>query len=425
MFKRIPGTHDILPHEMSLWHALEHAARRIFTLYNYTEIRPPIIEEASLFDRSLGEFAEIVQKQMFVIKHGEDTYALRPEGTASIVRAYIENNLDKTTGFLKAYYMGPMFRLERPQKGRQRQFHHIGCEAIGSAAPGIDVEVIALADTLLKEMHISGYRIVLNSLGCLEDKISLTELLKKDLAGKRQDLCQECQTRFDKNILRILDCKHDVCKEIVKGINIGERYLCAECLAHFSSVKEGLDALGIAYTVSPHLVRGLDYYTRTVFEIKHDSLGAQDAIGAGGRYDNLVEELGGAKTASVGFAFGVERLLLAADHLPVVPPEKLVYVVSMGDAARRFTMTLAHMLRGNGFRVDMDYEGKSLKGAMRKANDQSAAVVLIVGDNELAKQSVMVKDMRVSQQREVPVAGLVEELTRILQMHNQPEGTIS
>lgn len=412
MFKRIPGTRDILPQEMSMWHALEQAARRIFSLYNYAEIRPPIIEEAKLFDRSLGEFAEIVQKQMFVIKHGEDTYALRPEGTASIVRAYIENNLDKAAGFFKVYYMGPMFRLERPQKGRQRQFHHIGCEAIGSSAPGIDVEVIALADALLKEMHISGYRIVLNSLGCLEDKLALTEILKKDLAAQRGDLCQECQSRFDKNILRILDCKNDACKEIVKGINIGDRYLCADCKVHFTSVKEGLDALGVVYTVSPHLVRGLDYYTRTVFEIKHDSLGAQDAIGAGGRYDNLVEELGGEKTASVGFAFGVERLLLVASEIPVVAPEKLIYIVSMGDAARYFSIILAHNLRRDGFRVDMDYEGKSLKGAMRKANDESAEVVLIVGDNELAKQSVMLKDMRVSQQREVPVANLGDELKK-------------
>ncbi len=412
MFKRIPGTRDILPHEMSKWHALEHVARRIFSLYNYVEIRPPLIEESRLFDRSLGEFAEIVQKQMFIIKHGEDSYALRPEGTASIVRAYIENNLDKTTGFLKAYYMGPMFRLERPQKGRQRQFHHIGCEAIGSGAPGIDIEVIALADALLTEMRISGYRIVLNSLGCLHDKKALTDILKKDLAGKRQELCQECQGRFDKNILRILDCKLDGCKEIVKGIDIGQRYLCNDCSGHFNAVKEGLDALGILYTVSPHLVRGLDYYTRTVFEIKHDSLGVQDAIGAVGRYDNLVEELGGVPTASVGFAFGVERLLLVSQDVPEIPPEKLIYIVSLGEAAKRFSLTLAHALRRDGFRVDMDHEGKSLKGAMRKANDVSAAGALIIGDNELAKQCVMVKDMRTSQQREIALAVLSEELKK-------------
>ena len=316
MFKRIPGTKDILPDEVQLWQKIEKTSREIFSLYNFREIRPPLVEEESLFNRSLGQTAEIVQKQMFIIKNKEDVYALRPEGTASIVRAYIENNLDKTSGFVKLYYLGPMFRLERPQKGRLRQFHHIGCEVIGSTEPNSDVEVVSLADTLLRSYDISGYKIKLNTLGCSKDKAELSSYIAESLKKKASKLCDDCKIRIEKNPLRILDCKNETCREVVSSLNISDSHICPECKSHFAKVREGLDTLGIKYEITSLLVRGLDYYTGTVFEITHPELGAQDAIGAGGRYNNLVEELGGAKTGAVGFAFGVERLILTIKPNP-------------------------------------------------------------------------------------------------------------
>ena len=278
MYKRVSGTKDILPEECFFWLKIEQLSRQTFSIYNYKEIRTPVIEDVALFNRSLGESTEIVQKQMFLINNKEDIYALRPEATASIVRSYIENNLDKVSGFIKLFYIGPMFRRERPQKGRLRQFHHIGCEAIGSGEPDIDIEIITLADTLLKTYSIGGYKIKINSLGCNKDKQELVSSLQKRLKGKISELCDDCQVRFERNVLRILDCKNEVCQKAVSKLGIQNDYLCSDCKAHFVKVKDGLDCLGMEYEVLPYLVRGLDYYTRTVFEIKHDALGAQDAI---------------------------------------------------------------------------------------------------------------------------------------------------
>jgi len=410
MFKKVPGTRDILPDEASQWQNIEQACRNIFSVYNYKEIRPPLLEEASLFDRSLGKASEIIQKQMFLIKNKQDLYALRPEGTASIVRAYIENNLDKQAGFIKLYYLGPMFRLERPQKGRLRQFHHIGCEAIGSQDPSLDVEIISLADNLLKGLSIGGYKLKINSLGCAKDKKELAANLRKLLKGKVNKLCPDCQRRFKTNVLRILDCKNEACREAVSKINLKEANLCPECKAHFTKVKQGLDSLKVNYEVLPYLVRGLDYYTRTVFEISHAGLGAQDALGAGGRYDNLVKELGGEQIGAIGFAFGVERLLLAAGSKPSGVSKKLVYLITLGEEAKKQGQNLLDELRKNGISCDTDYEFKSLKGAMRKANDLGAASVLILGDDELKKGVVTIKNMTSGEQKEIRIENLVEEL---------------
>lgn len=411
MYKRVSGTRDILPEECFFWLKIEQLSRQIFSIYNYKEIRTPVIEEAALFRRSLGESAEIVQKQMFLINNQEDVYALRPEATASIVRSYIENNLDKTTGFIKLFYIGPMFRRERPQKGRLRQFHHIGCEAIGSREPEVDIEVISLADTLLKAYSIAGYKIRLNSLGCNKDKQGLSSILHKQLKNKLNELCGDCQVRFERNILRILDCKNEACRQVVAKLDINDKYLCADCRGHFTKVRAGLDYLDLKYELSPYLVRGLDYYTRTVFEISHDRLGAQDAICAGGRYDNLVSELGGPDVGAMGFAFGMERLLLVAK-----PPsdqatrKNLVYVVTLGDEAKLQGLRLLAELRNKGIAADTDYENKSLKGAMRKANDAGARYVLIIGEDELKKKTVTLKDMVSSQQKEVKTELLINEL---------------
>ena len=411
MFKRVPGTKDILPEETASWQKIEETSRNIFSLYNYKEVRPPLIEEAALFNRSLGESTEIVQKQMFLIKNKEGLYCLRPEATASIVRAYIENNLDKMVGFIKVYYIGPMFRLERPQKGRLRQFHHIGCEAIGSPDADLDVEVISLADNLLKSLTIDNYKIKINSLGCTKDKKELNVILHKALKDKLNKLCVDCKTRFRKNTLRILDCKNEVCQEVVRKMDLHDAHLCPECKAHFAKVRKGLDSLKINYAVLPHLVRGLDYYTGTVFEIAHEKLGAQDALGAGGRYNNLVKELGGPDIGAIGFAFGVERLLLvtrAPEHRST--SGKLVYLISLGEKAKDEGLKLLDDLRKKGIACDTDYEGKSLKGAMRRANDLGARFVLILGEDELKKNVVTLKDMASGEQKEIKSGELMREL---------------
>lgn len=411
MFKKVSGTKDILPDETILWQRLEEISRNTFSLFNFKEIRPPLIEEAALFNRSLGESTEIVQKQMFLINNKDETYALRPEGTVSIVRAYIENNLDKTSPFNKFYYIGPMFRLERPQKGRLRQFHHIGCEVIGSFDPALDVEVISLAETLLRNFSIGGYQIKINSLGCAVDKKKLIEVLRKGLNTKADKLCDECKNRLINNPLRVLDCKNDSCKEVVAELNFKAEYLCADCQGHFTKVKQGLDSLKIDYQINPHLVRGLDYYTGTVFEITHVDLGAQDAIGAGGRYNNLIKELGGPQTGAIGFAFGIERLLLVSKLKVENIKKNLIYLITLGDQAKAYGLKLLDELRKMNITADTDYEGKSLKGAMRQANDMAARFVLIIGDDEIAKGIITLKDMRLGEQREVKSSEIVKEIT--------------
>jgi histidyl-tRNA synthetase len=410
MFKRVSGTKDILPDELNIWQKLEETSRNIFSLYNFKEIRPPLIEDAALFNRSLGEGTEIVQKQMFLINNKNENYVLRPEGTASIVRAYIENNIDKSSGFSKFYYMGAMFRLERPQKGRLRQFHHIGVEAIGSADPLLDVEIISLADNLLRNYLIDGYKIKINTLGCPEDKKKLTDTLRNSLKNKLDSLCPECKNRYEINPLRILDCKNESCKKITLELDIHDEYLCQECKEHFSKVKTGLDALKINYEVSNRLVRGLDYYTGTVFEISHADLGSQDALGAGGRYNNLVSELGGPKASAIGFAFGVERLLLVTKLKAENNSNKLTYLITLGDKARQYGINLLDELRKNNICADCDYESKSIKGAMRKANDLGARFVLIIGDDEINKGIITLKEMSSGAQKEVKAEDIIKEL---------------
>ncbi|MFA5287236.1 MAG: histidine--tRNA ligase [Candidatus Omnitrophota bacterium] len=410
MFKRVSGTKDILPEESGIWQEIEEISRKVFSLYNFKEIRPPLIEDAALFNRSLGESTEIVQKQMFFINNGDEKYALRPEGTASIVRAYIENNLDKTSQFSKLYYLGPMFRLERPQKGRLRQFNHIGCEAIGSYDPSLDVEIISLADSLLHNFSISGYKIKVNSLGCPKDKAKLIENLRKELDDKTSGLCDDCKERIKKNVLRVLDCKNESCKKIVKTLNIQDKYLCGDCNTHFNAVRSGLDSLKIEYEVAPHLVRGLDYYTQTVFEITHDGLGSQDAIGAGGRYNNLVKELGGPEIGAIGFAFGIERLILTTTIKEKAKRKRPIYVVTLGEEARKKGIEILDNLRKNGISVDMDYEGKSIKGAMRKASDSNAKFTLIIGENELKKETIILKNMDLGEQKEINSIDLIKEI---------------
>jgi len=412
MIKRIAGTKDILPEETLLWQKIEDTSRKVFSIYNYRQIRTPIIEELGLFNRSLGNSTEIVQKQMFLIKKNTEEYALRPEGTASIVRAYLENNMDKTEPFVKLYYSGPMFRYERPQKGRMRQFHHIGAEAIGSYDPALDVEIISLADSILNAYGIEGYHIHLNSLGCPKDKNKLADSLRSELKSKTGSLCEDCKIRFKQNVLRVLDCKNEECQKIISALGINLKHLCGECSEHFASVKNGLEELGIKYVLTNSLVRGLDYYNRTVFEIKHPSLGAQDALGAGGRYDNLVEEIGGPKTGAAGFAFGVERLLLAKKTETESKTKSTVYIAALGNEAKTKSLAILAKLRKSGISSDTDYEGKSLKGIMRAANNSGARFVVILGENELKNNTVTVKDMEKGEQKEIPQDQIISILEK-------------
>ncbi|MCM8770384.1 MAG: histidine--tRNA ligase [Candidatus Omnitrophica bacterium] len=414
MLKKVLGTRDILPEEIDLWQEIENSSRFVFSLYGYKEIRTPIIEDISLFNRSLGDSTEIVQKQMFEIKREKEIYVLRPEATASIVRAYLENNLDKKDDFLKLYYIGPMFRAERPQKGRLRQFHHIGCEAIGSLNPYLDAEIISLAKRLLDTFNIKGYEIKINSLGCSDDKRKLAEILKKDLEDKLSLLCVDCQDRYQRNVFRILDCKNESCRKVVVALNLSDKYLCKDCLTHFESVKIHLERLKVKYKIAPYLVRGLDYYTRTVFEITHKDLGSQDAIGAGGRYDNLIKQLGGKDTPAMGFAFGAERLIL------VKKPEarsqrlerKLTYIITLGKKAETEGFILLDRLRQAEIAADMDYRERSIKGQMRRADALMSRFTVIIGEDELEKGMVGLKDMVSGEQREVKTQDLIGYLKK-------------
>lgn len=414
LFKSPRGTKDILPQESRIWHRIEEKARSVFSLFAFDEIRTPLIEESKLFSRSLGDLTDIVQKQMFLIKKETDSFVLRPEATASIVRAYVEHTLYNVSTVSKFYYLGPMFRAERPQKGRLRQFHHIGCEAIGSYDPFLDAEIVSLADTLLRDIGISGHDIVLNTLGCLNDKKSFALNLREKLTPHKKSFCEDCQTRLAKNVFRVLDCKNSQCKDIVLSLNLGSAHLCDDCRIHFDQVRTGLDVLGIPYRVNPLLVRGLDYYTRTVFEITHSALGSQDALGAGGRYDHLVEELGGPARGAIGFALGFERLLLACgireteEGVSSAPID--CYVIPLGKDAAKACVKVLGDLRNSGIKADLDYLEGSLKSKMRRADKSNARFCLIIGDNELAKGTCVLKNMTASTQEEVSLADLITKI---------------
>ena len=407
MIKAIRGTKDILPPETCEWQNIEDTSRDIFRLFGYSEIRTPIIEETSLFVKSVGEETDIVKKEMFSFEdRGERNITLRPEGTAPIVRAYLENNLDKTEPFQKLYYIGPMFRAERPQAGRLRQFHQVGLEAIGSNSPALDAEVINVLVKLLDANGIKNYQLKLNNLGCREDKLRLSKILKDIFTEKTtaSRLCEDCKRRAKTNPLRLLDCKSENCRLVVRENFKKVEFLCADCKAHFKKVQESLDSLKISYTIDPYIVRGLDYYTRTVFEVTHKDLGAQNAIGAGGRYDNLISDMGGPALGASGFALGVDRLIMA---LGKIAEEKLpaagidVFIATIGDASYKKAFVLLNELRKADIACDIDYENSSLKSQMRTADKRGAKFVLIIGDDEMAKGEAVLRDMSTKEQKTV------------------------
>lgn len=406
------GTQDILPAETRRWQWLEDTFRRFCARYGYGEIRTPIFETTELFARGVGEDTDIVAKQMYTFEtRGGDALTLRPEGTAGTVRAAIQHNLFAQGGVQKLYYLGPIFRYERPQKGRYRQFHQIGVEAFGSPGPEIDAEVLAFASNLLAGVGLHDVSLELNSVGCPHCRPRYRDALRNALAGARTELCPDCERRYEANPLRILDCKVERCRELSRDIPVILDVLCEECLVHLHGVEVGLQALDVPYVINPHIVRGLDYYTRTAFEFISGGLGAQDTVLAGGRYDGLVAELGGPPTPAIGFAAGMERLLLAAGdaaRVAVVPGP--VFVAALGEAAQRQGFVLAERLRQAGVPAAGSYAVRSLKAQLKEADRQGARFVLILGEEELARNEATLRDMRGGEQRAVALDQVVTHL---------------
>lgn len=399
------GTSDLFGQPLNTWLSLEHTVKRLCRLYGYQEVRTPIIEDANLFLRTIGEQTDIVQKEMFQFKdRGEHDIVLRPEGTAAVVRAYLENNMHKTDGFMKLFYLGPMFRAERPQAGRFRQFHQFGVEAIGSYSPWVDVEAITLCARSLEALGVKESMVWLSSMGCREDQKKSAEALRQRLAPQRRELCADCQKRFDKNIFRVLDCKNPDCHKIVWSFKGSPFLLCAECQAHFDSVRQGLREGNIAFEDSHTFARGLDYYTQTVFEVRAKGLGSQDAVAAGGRYNHLVEELGEAPTGAFGFAAGIERILLARQGQAGAGPAPLrrgLYLAIAQPQLIAEGFKLLRQLREAGVLTLTDYDGRSLKAQLREADKANCRFVAVLGEQELKSQSIALKDLESKQQEPI------------------------
>lgn len=391
----IKGFKDILTDESPLWRHIENTARGVLEAYGFREVRLPILEHTPLFARSIGEATDIVEKEMFTFEdRGGKSITLRPEGTAGAVRAYIEHGLFKSNPKMKLYYIGPMFRREKPQKGRLRQFHQIGAEAFGISSPLMDAEIILAQSQILGLIGITDTDIAVNSLGCNKCRPAYRDKLVSFLrAVSAEALCPDCLRRRESNPMRVLDCKNPNCQNALMSAPIASDFLCDECRNHQDELRKYLEIFGVKYRIEPKLVRGLDYYTRTAFEIFASGLGAQSAVSAGGRYDNLVEELGGPPTPAVGFAMGVERLVLAMpkDKLAQTPA---LFVAALGEKALSFVLPIIKELRLKGVWVEMDYEGKKLKGLMKQADNTGARYTLIVGDSELENKSSVLQNMK-------------------------------
>lgn len=403
--RSVRGFHDVLPEDIRRWQDAEEKAKRIFGLYGYSEIRMPVLEFTEIFARSLGTTTDIVEKEMYTFTDRDgSSLTLRPEGTAGVVRAYIENSMWSKSPVTKLYYTGMMFRHERPQKGRFRGFYQIGAELLGPKEPSSDAEMIAMVWKLLESIGVAKYlKLELSSLGDGNCRPQYKEKLVAYFTPQKEKLCEDCRRRLTTNPLRILDCKVKGCREVAEVAPKMLDNLCAECSSHLASVRESLDAVGVPYIINPKIVRGLDYYTRTVFEITTEELGSQNAVAAGGRYDGLVEELGGPPTPAVGFAMGMERLILL--HRMAFPEgfdrEVSVFIAHMGDEARKKAFSLAAELRERGVPTETDYGQKSLKSQLKRADKSGAWYTFIIGGDELARGVVKVRDMTASTEEEM------------------------
>ncbi len=404
-FQKLRGMQDTFGDEALCVERIERAARCVFKRFGFKPLRTPILEDKKLFTRALGDETDVVQKEMYeFLDRSKTEVAIRPEGTASVVRAYLENHFDKNEGLSKFYYMGPMFRSERPQAGRLRQFHQIGVEQLGTDSPYADAETIHCLAAFLDECGIAGYRVRLNNLGTLEERKVFKEKLKGFFTPNKQHLCEDCRNRLDKNVFRILDCKNESCRKIVKQSPRIDGFLTSESKGHFEKVTSLLESSGVHLERDFYMVRGLDYYTKTVFEVSHEALGAQDALGAGGRYDRLIELFGGPRVGAVGFAVGVERLvmcLVAGKTTDETAYKDCYFLATLGQNAADQGFQILSSLRKSGIRALMEFDAKSLKSQLRAADKEKCRYVIILGDDELNKGVCVLKDMQDGSQKEL------------------------
>ncbi len=416
MIQLIRGFKDILPDETPTWKHIEETAVALFQSFGFKEIRLPIVEKAELFQRSIGENTDIVEKEMYTFEGSKgELITLRPEATASVVRSYIQQKLYAKDPIQKLYTIGPMFRRERPQKGRYRQFYQINAEVFGIASPYIDAQLISMLWTFFARLGISGLSVQLNSLGCPACRPAFKEALSSLLASKTGNLCADCVRRQDKNPLRVLDCKVPSCQEVIGDAPSMADYLCDDCARHFRTVQSALTAQNIPFELNPRLVRGLDYYTRTAFEIQTEALGAQNAIAGGGRYDMLTEMLGGPAQPAIGFAIGLDRLVaLLMEGLPQQELTPDIFIAAMGEETREKTFAWSCALGREGIRTEIDFSDKGLKALMKRANRVGAAYVMIVGTQEVEEGAVLLRNMETKEQIAIPIDGLVDQVKKYL-----------
>jgi histidyl-tRNA synthetase len=412
----IRGFRDILPETIGLWQKVEKEATQLFEAFGFSEIRIPILEKTELFARSIGEATDIVEKEMYTFEDRKgDKLTLRPEATASIVRSYVQHKMYASDPVRKFFMTGPMFRRERPQKGRYRQFYQIDAEVFGIDSPYIDSQLIFILHELFKRLGLTGLSAHINSLGCPDCRPAYQKALLKFLESKKETLCENCLRRMDKNPLRILDCKVIECKGALADAPSTLDHLCPVCTGHFETVKRTLEIQGVDFMVDKTLVRGLDYYTRTAWEIQTTTLGAQSAVAGGGRYDKLVAELGGPPTPAIGFAIGFDRLVEVLEQIeaPLEKPLDL-FIVSLGDTAVEKAYLWSCELNRNNVRTELDFRGKSMKALMKRADKLKARYVLISGENELAQNTVLLRNMATTEQVSLKLDHLVLDLIRII-----------
>ena len=408
------GTKDILPDTVGDWLYIEKEIRDLCKRFGYQEIRTPVFEHTELFQRGIGEGTDVVDKEMYTFTdRGGRSVTLRPENTASAVRAYLQNKLYAEADLVKLFYIGSMFRYDRPQAGRLREFHQFGIEALGEANPAVDAEVILLAIKLLEGLGLKDLELSINSVGCPECRSQYRTMLQDFFRDKLEDLCEDCKSRFDRSPLRILDCKKDSDKPYMADAPKITDCLCEECSSHFEALKQHLAKAGVGFKHDPRLVRGLDYYTKTAFEIKYPPLGAQSAVAGGGRYDGLIEEMGGNHTPAVGFATGLERLLLALENQNLLPDKNRsvdAYVVALGEKAQAEAFKLVMDLRDAGLSAAIDYAGRSMKAQMKQANKLNAKYAVILGDDEIAEGAALIRSMADSSQEKVAFDAVIEKI---------------
>lgn len=414
-YQSITGTKDIFPPEISRWQYLEKTARELFDTFGYQEIRTPIIENTELFMRSVGTDTDIVEKEMYTFVDRDNTsVSLRPEETAGVVRAYLEDGLYSTQSLWKLYYIGPMFRRERPQQGRFRQFHQIGAELIGSFLPNADCETILWQVEYFKKLKLVDVILNLNSAGCSKCKPGYTMRLKEEIEPKLKMMCPDCQRRYKRNVFRLLDCKMEQCRDVINELPVITDSLCGECVLHFNELKKLLESENISYELNPHLVRGIDYYTRTIYEFIHKGLGSQNAIAAGGRYDLLVQDMGGLPTGAVGFSIGEERLAMVlekSENLSIPEATVKIYLISLDKESYNLNFKLLNELRRVGISSDIDYEQKSLKAQMRTANKLGVRYVILRGSEEIRAGVVTLKDMQSGTEEKIESGKVIEVIS--------------